>query len=459
MPIQWNKITSIEKIKQPLTVYNLSVDKYENYFANNILVHNCSMACNFCFSYYFRANNPTLVSDNARKLKPVNYDRFEKLLTGKLPDEPAWKHFFSKRYVLQWGSMADPFCFFEKKNKIGERLIKLFGDINYPVKLCFKGPAIEDYWDLFEKYKHQHNFAFQSSIINTDDKLAESIEMGAPSPTKRFEYLKRLSDMGYYTIIRLRPFTMGMSDLTLDDFLEKVKKYNINAISMEFFCLDIRTNENIRKRYDWMSKILGYDIMAYYKALSPTSRGGYRRLSRDVKERYVRKIYKFCYDNNVLFACSDPDYKELNMSGSCCGLPNEYKPNPEITNYCKCQLTNAIRLMRKDYWNGKPRLLHLYDVYGLDNKFGSYYDDLQFFSQDVVEKIALSSGEACTYTMRVAMRLHWNNLRSPKCPVNYFDGKIKPVSKDEFGDLVFEYCEHPYERMWKEKYNIDLGKF
>lgn len=420
----------------------------------------CSLSCFFCFAYYFRSSNPTLMSDaNHLKLKSINYDKFEKQLTGKLPNDPSWKNFFSKRYILQWGSMGDPFCEFERKNRVGEKLIKLFGDLNYPVKFCFKGKAISEYMKLFEKYAHQHNFVFQSSIINTDDKMSSLIEMGALTPTQRFKFLGELSAMNYWTIARLRPFIVGMSDLTLDDFLEKILKYKINAISLEFFCLDVRANENVRNRYKWMSKVLGYDIFDYYKKLSPTYRGGYRRLNRDVKERWVRKIYKFCYDNNVLFACSDPDYKELNYSGSCCGLPLEYPDNPDITRYCRAQMTNALRLMRKAHWQGKEQLLSIDWFYSLDDVFKDHFDDLDLFSQDCVEKIGISSGEASTYTMRKAISKHWNNLRSPKNVMRYFAGKLAPVGKDEHGDLIFKYVESPYEKIWTEKYGIDLSKY
>ena len=57
------------------------------------------------------------------------------------------------------------------------------------------------------------------------------------------------------------------------------------------------------------------------------------------------------------------------------------------------------------------------------------------------------------------MKTHWNNLRSPKCPVNYFDGKVIPVGTDDDGDLVFEYKPHPYEYLWRDKYGMDLSRF
>ncbi len=447
-------IKKISKLQEEHIVYNIAVKNNNNYFANGMLVHNC-------FAYYFRSGNPSMQNEeNSRKLKSIDYDKFEKVLTGKMPEHKQWKYFFSKRYILQWGSMGDPFCNFEQKNRIGEKLLRLFGDINYPVKICFKGNTIKDYIHLFDKYKFQKNFVIQSSVINTDDNLSKVIEMGAATPTERLEYLHTFSDMGYLTILRLRPFMIGMSDVTLDDLLYKVKKYGINAISTEFFCLDVRVSDGIRNRYKWMSKMLGYDIEKYYRRLSPTSRGGYRRLNRDVKERYIRKMYKFCIDNNVLFACSDPDFKELNMSGSCCGLPDVFPGNPEITNFVRCQATNALRLLRKDYWAGNKRTLTFKEVYSdLDPVFSPYFDEESFYGDSVAE-IGKSAGQRAGCTLGKDVKTGWNNLRSPKNPVNYFNNKIKPILERDFeGNLIFEYNPSPYEYMWKDLYGIDLSKF
>ena len=396
------------------------------------------------------------------KLKGVDVNKIEKQITGKMPTDLFWKYFFSKRYIMQWGSMADPFCNFEKKNKLGEKLIKVFGDNKYPIRFSFKGQEVETYLPLFEKYKENKNFVFQSSIIGMNENLAKQIEVGVPTPEFRFKMLGELSKMGYWTILRLRPFIIGFSDLDLDELLANCKKFNIKGISLEFFALDFKCSKEVRKQVTRLGEILGYDIEQYYKDLSSFRRGSYMRLNRDVKERFVRKIYKFCYDNNMVFGCSDPDYKELNMSGSCCALPETYPENPEICNYVRSQQTDKIRLLRRNYWRGKRGediLFRFQDVVKGDEKFHDFLNNNRLFGDHIVYKTSYLTSEVVMTTPASCMRKFWNNLRSPNCPMNYFDGKVMPVGRDNNGDLTFEYREHPYERLWVDDYGIDLGKY
>jgi DNA repair photolyase len=396
------------------------------------------------------------------KLKAVDVKRIEELVSGKRPNDPLWKYFFSKRYIMQWGSMADPFCNFEKKNRIGEHLIKIFGDLKYPIRFSFKGQEVETYLPLFDKYKEAKNFAFQSSIIGLDNELASKIEVGVPTPAFRFKMLGELGAMGYWTILRLRPFVVGFSDRDLDGLLENCKKYNIKGISLEFFALDLKCSKEVRKQVTRLGDILGYDIEQYYKDLTSYRRGSYMRLNRDVKERWVRKIYRYCYDNNVVFGCSDPDFKELNMSGSCCALPEVFPENPEICNYVRSQLTDKLRLIRRNYWQGKRGediLLKFTNVVKGDPKFQDFLFDNKLFRDHIVYKTSYLTAEVSLTTPASCFRSFWNNLRSPNCPMNYFEGKVMPCGKDEDGNLIFEYKEHPYEKFWVEDLGIDLGKY
>jgi len=421
----------------------------------------CSYSCKYCFAAFFKGNNPMLKGEGLQ-LKSVDVKKMERMITGKMPNDLYWKFFFSKRYIMQWGSMADPFCNFEKTNKVGEQLIKLFGDNKYPIRFSFKGQEIQTYLPLFEKYKEAKNFVFQSSIIGVDPVLASKIEVGAPSPDFRFKMLGKLGEMGYWTILRLRPFVIGFSDIGLDELLENCKKYKIRGISMEFFALDFKCSKEVRKQVTRLGDLLGYDIERYYKDLSSHRRGSYMRLNRDVKERWVRKIYKFCYDNNVVFGCSDPDYKELNMSGSCCALPESFPENPEICNYTRCQQTDKLRLLRRNYWRGKRGddiQLKFGNVVNGDPKFQDFLHNNRLFGNDIVYKTSYLTSEVVNTTPASCMRKFWNNLRSPNAPMNYFEGKVMPVGRDEDGNLVYEYKVHPYEEYWTKDLGIDLGRY
>ena len=311
---------------------------------------------------------------------------------------------------------------------------------------------------MFEKYSKQGNFAFQFSIINFDDNIANRIEVGVPSSSARIKAMEIYSQMGYWTVLRLRPFIVGVSDLSLNKLLENGKKAGMSAISTEFFALDSRSNEGMKGRYDLLAAATGIEggakgLFKYYSKLSPKNRGGYLRLNRLIKEIHVKKMYQFCLQNDVLFACSDPDFKELNMSGSCCGIPDNHPGiNKGLNNWSREQLTEHLRLARKEY-HTSGRLMKL--------KFETVYNKKQakYLSQNAGNHpcvVNLSQGGRGTLTYEKILNETWNNLKSPGNPYNYFDGKLSP-SEIENGNIIYEYSPSEYEQRWSEE-GINLAK-
>lgn len=410
----------------------------------------CSLGCQYCFAYMFKSNNLSF----AKKLHAVN----PKAIARMINDEPQnnrerefHKHFFSKRFLLHWGGMADPFCNFELENGLSYEIIRQLAMVAYPTLFSFKGPAITKlkYRRLFSKYSKQRNFAFQVSIIAPSDEMSRKTEIGVPTTSKRIEALKMLSQMGYYTILRLRPFIIGITDDGLDDLLYRCLDAGIQAISLEFMALDLRSNERLLKRYNWLGELIGAkDILEYFKTLSPSERGGYLRLNRLVKEPYVRQIYEFCKKEGILFACSDPDYKELNMSGSCCGMPDHYPQNKELENWTHNQLTWHLKEARRQYHSlGRTMRLRFEDIFAPKKNSDSYMKSL-YLGQDHVCCSDKSASERSTLTYWQIVKDIWNNLRAPGNPRNYFHGKMMPHSKDEHGNLVYLYTVSEYEERW-----------
>lgn len=419
----------------------------------------CSLGCTYCFAYFFKSNNPAIKN---LELKSVNINELINGLAGTPKTSRAkllYKHFYSKKFLLHWGGLADPFCNFEKKNHIGYPLLKAIGELNYPCLFSFKGSTIfeEKYTKLFDKFKHQKNFAFQVSIITNSDKIAKQIEIGVPSSSQRLAALKLLSDMGYYTILRLRPFIIGISDVGLSDLLHRALEAGIKGVSVEFFAMDARANLGMKERYSWLSKFIGTsNLMKYFTELSPKERGGYMRLNRLVKEPYIKTIYKFCINHGLTFGCSDPDFKELCTSGSCCAMPDKYKANPLLENWTKNQLTYHLKEARKEFHlTGKSIELKFSNVYKASDA-SSYLDDITILN-DHVAVTGMSNVERYNNTYRTILQQKWNNLHSPANPRNYLHGKVLPIGVDEEDNLIFKYQEHEYEKEWKKE-GIDLTK-
>ena len=436
------KVKSVVNETGNFKVFNIAT-KNENYIANHSLVHNC-------FSLFQKISNPSY-KDNFQ-IKSINTEHFNDVLEGKFPNNPYYKNFFKHRFPLHIGGLADNFCYIEEQNEIGFDVIKKLAELNYPTIISTKGVLMAEnpkYYELFKKYAHQKNFAFQFSIITNEEKLAQIIEKGVPSVERRFNAMKKMSDLGYWTILRLRPYIIGMSDINTDKLFQKAKDAGAKALSTEFFCMDYRIYKQLEKNFALISKVVGYDVLDFYRRLSPTERGGYLRLNRDVKERFVKEMYILCKKHNIQFNVSDPDYKELNQSGSCCGLPSDRSQyDSDLVNYNRAQLTHFLPLLRKRYYesNGKDKYLRFEEVIALD-KIGwleetKYYgDSIKFWNADYTKK---------GMNFRKEFQDVWNNLRSPGNPYNYFHGMLQPAFVEK-GNIVFKYSPKSYEERWMKE--------
>ena len=450
------KIKSIKKITaEPTTVYNIETEKNNNYFANGILVHNC-------FSYFFKANNPSMKnSETAMELTSVDAKKLIDALGGNPTNGRGrimYETFYKRKFLFHWGGLADPGCNFELKNGVGYEIMKALGELNYPTLFSTKGANVflhKKYVSLFEKYAEQNNFAFQVSMVTNDQETASKIEVGVPSPKKRIEIIRRYSEMGYWTILRLRPYIVGVTEYSIDSLLEEALDAGINAISMEFYALDSRASGEAKKRYVWLAPLIGVkDLPAYFHKLSPSERGGYRRLNRLVKEPHVKKVYKFCIENGLEFGCSDPDFKELTTTGSCCAMPDHYPKNPLLENWTRQQMTYHLKEARRLYHStGQIAKMRFCEVYKDEN----YFDNSEL-SHDHIIEAGLCAADRSKLTYRKILRNYWNNLRSYANPQNYFHGKVLPCGMDENQDIIYQYNPLPYEKRWAEEGIILGGK-
>ncbi len=250
-------------------------------------------------------------------------------------------------------------------------------------------------------------------------------------------------------VLRLRPFIIGVTDETLPELLQKAYESGAKAISTEFFAMDQRCVGSMRKATENMGRLMGIDnIFSYFHKLSPKERGGYCRLNRLVKEPFVKYMYKFCVDHDMVFACSDPDYKELCMTQNCCGLPpHGMHTTSSMNNWSTQQMTAAVMEARIAY-------------HKTGNKNQIRFDGVYESKDWIFDDIALSHMDiGCTkfpYAMRKQLTLRhllqdkWNNLKSYANPRNYFHGKVMPCGVQD-GNFVYQYNPSDYEQRWVDE--------
>ena len=364
-------------------------------------------------------------------VRAVNINKIKKLFSGEDTSKDGkifYKYFIKPRKVIQWGGLADPFCPYEKRFKVGKKILQFFADIKYPISLSTKSTlcAEPEYLDIFKQSPETFHVKF--SIITNNEEHAKKIEVGVPSPQQRFDAMKTLSSIGVSTTLRLRPFMFGTSDKTYVQLIENSAKAGAESMSLEFFCLEMRAGPEIKKRYRHMSDVLGFNIVEFYKKLSvhPT----YLRLNRKIKKPYVIHMRDLSHKNNMTFHVSDPHFKELGDHGCCCGIPAT--KNKHFANYCKGQLTEVITKAK--------------NVPQKEIKIDDILKDLEW-AKEIDAGKPFNFGSAHGHRVRRHLTLYdffknsWNNPNSGKSPYKYFTGKMKPVRLDKNKNIIYKYEE------------------
>ena len=382
---------------------------------------NCSFGCMYCFSQYQRGIGGAKEHYLAKEVNPVNVERIKKMFTE--PDKYAGQFatYIKQRRVMQWGGLSDQFDGFERKYGKTLELLRFFKEINYP--LCFSTKAT--WWTQDERYmelvRGQRNWNFKFSIITLDERKAQIIERGVPSPMARLEAIERIANAGAGgATLRLRPFIIGVSTPSYLDLIREAGTRGATALSTEFFCVEQRS-QTLKEYMPYLSELCGFDLMAFYRKYSVAQ--GYLRLNRKVKAPFIRNMKALCDEIGMRFYVSDAHFKELCCNGSCCGLPADW-------NYSHGQFCEALQICKTKgecRWEDIAKDINELHTYDWGRASG--------FNANSSEKRAQFWG----MTMAEYMRWLWNNPQAGQSPYKMFEGVMKPVGKDADGNLIYVY--------------------
>lgn len=399
----------------------------------------CSYGCQYCF-----ANNlmraPDRNPDKVRKLfeKGTLYSEWkisllERFLNRELGGvAKAMYPLLNQGCPVQLGALGDPLDEIERHRGWLLKAIPLFQKYNVPVRVGTKGANVmmeKPYRDLFHATPDKFWFAF--SIISADDDLLTSVDVAAPNATERFAAMKAYAKEGHPVSVRFRPFLPGLSDHNdgWRRLLDKAADAGAKAVSFEFIFLEMAPTTRQKIMYNHMFKAMG-DVKfgEKWNAMS-RSIESCRRGSRDYKFEVTSNIRDYAHKLGMVFACSDPHFKELNDTGCCCGiLPDD----PIFGHWSRRQLTNVVHELKKDFdagirrrvsyndwapeWAHNVRAVEMYNCGGWHSKRVRKY-----------------------FTFGDAMRNKWNDPRHPRSPYIYFAGVMHPVGVDQNKDVVYEY--------------------
>lgn len=383
--------------------------------------NNCSFKCAYCFSQFQRSLGLCGKGYLQMRVSAIDVEKVKRIFL--LQEESQFSEYIKDKRPIQWGGLSDQFDNNERKYGKTLELMRFFNELNYPISFSTKSAWVfhdERYLELFRNQKGNWNVKF--SIITNDAKKASIVEQGVESPQNRLRAMEIASGVGTLTTLRLRPFIIGLSSIGYEDLITDAHNCGASALSTEFLCIEQRSNakENVRKNFDKISSVIGFDILEYYAKNSPGS--GYLRLNRAVKSEYVKNMKELCEKLHMRFYVSDAHFKELCNNSCCCGLPEEWK-------YSRGNFSYALEIAKK---KGEVRFKDIeQDMYFLNFN----YRRAEGFNTGSAENRA----KYYYLTMKEYLKYLWNNPKGKNSPMNAFAGVLIPTGIDEDGNVVYAF--------------------
>lgn len=162
----------------------------------------CTHNCVYCYAKEILTrhgywNDPHPFPVNLAEIRKIFYTVFETSKASK------WRSVLESKIPLRLGSMSDCFMWMDKKYRITQELIRILNYYQYPHIVFTRSDLVahDDYLKLLDK----RFVSIQLSIAGGNESLTRIIEPGAATVKNRLEALKKLSDNGFWTTVRINP--------------------------------------------------------------------------------------------------------------------------------------------------------------------------------------------------------------------------------------------------------------
>ncbi|MEO1658491.1 MAG: PA0069 family radical SAM protein [Pseudomonadota bacterium] len=136
------------------------------------------------------------------------------------------KELKSKSYKLRTiaiGTNTDPYQPIEKRFRIMRQVLEVLLEFKHPVSILTKSDLILRDLDLLKELAALNLVRTMVSITTLDKGLAHAMEPRAPTPAKRFEAVRQLSEAGIPTGTVHGPMIPGLSDHELENLMAEAR--------------------------------------------------------------------------------------------------------------------------------------------------------------------------------------------------------------------------------------------
>jgi hypothetical protein len=166
-----------------------------------------------------------------------------------------------------------------------------------------------EYLDVLKRGR----FLVQVSFSTMDDALAETIEIGVPSPTARLEMLGELAQIGIPTTCRLQPL-LPTREHEAEDLAGLCQAAGVRHFAVEHLKLPLERSPRIER----LSDSLRFDLRKFYRDRAARRVGREWILPVEDRIQLVSQLRNHCHEIGLSFGAADNDLLPMSDGSACC---------------------------------------------------------------------------------------------------------------------------------------------
>ena len=184
----------------------------------------CEHGCIYCFArptHAFLGLSPGLDFETRLFYKPDA----ARLLEDALRDP---KYTCS---AMAMGTNTDPYQPIEKEYRVTRSVLEVLDRFHHPVSIVTKSALVARDIDILGRMAARGLARVCVSVTTLDRALARTLEPRAPTPARRLQTLRRLSEAGIPTGVMAAPMIPGLTDSELEEILSAAREAGADIAS------------------------------------------------------------------------------------------------------------------------------------------------------------------------------------------------------------------------------------
>lgn len=185
----------------------------------------CAHGCSYC---YARPSHEYLGFGSGTD--------FERRLVIKPRAPELLREAFDKRSwqgeLLVFSGVTDCYQPIEARFELTRRCLEVCRDYRNPVHLITKGTLVERDIDLLAELQARASASVSVSVTFWDAEVARAVEPYVPTPKRRVETIRRLSEAGIPVVVHVAPVIAGLSDKDMLPILQAAREAGATSAMM-----------------------------------------------------------------------------------------------------------------------------------------------------------------------------------------------------------------------------------